>query len=154
AIEVCKLILKLYSKENNETVYITYGNALDHSNNPDKAIKIYDKGLKLYSNYYELYFNKGIALANQNKYDDAVQSFQISAKLNPNHLGSFNALAILTRHNRIPSILASCRFLAINNESSNAKINFDGIINLMSQGISQNKDNSVSISINSALTEQ
>src|SRR5690606_10008497 len=57
--------------------------------------------------------------------------------------------------NRIPSILASCRFLAINNKSSNAKINFDGIINLMSQGISQNKDNSsVSISINSALTEQ
>lgn len=154
AIEVCKLILKLYPKENNETVYITYGNALDHSNNPDKAIKIYDKGLKLYPNYYQLYFNKGIALVNQKKYDEAVQSFQISAKLNPNHLGSFNALAILTRHNRIPSILASCRFLAINNKSSNAKINFDGIINLMSQGVSQNKDNSVSISINSALTEQ
>jgi len=154
AIEVCKLILKLYPKESNGTVYVTYGNALDHSNNSDKAIKIYNKGLELSPNYYQLYFNKGIALANQKKYDEAIQSFQTSTKLSPNHLGSFNALAILSRHDRIPSILASCRYLVLDNQSANAKKHFEDVINLMQQGISKEADNSISISLDSKIAEK
>lgn len=154
AVDICKLILKLYPEEDNATVYVTYGNALDHLNNTDEAIKIYDKGLDLYPDYYPLYFNKGIALVNSQKYDEAILLFQNSTKLNPNHPGSFNALAILLRHDRIPSILASCRYLVLDNQSANAKRHFEDVINLMQQGISKEADNSISISLDSGVAEK
>src|SRR5690606_27107677 len=102
----------------------------------------------------QLYFNKGIALVNQKKYDEAIQSFQTSTKLNPNHLGSFNALAILSRHDRIPSILASCRYLVLDNQSANAKKHFEDVINLIQQGISKETNNSISISLDSEIVEK
>ena len=147
AIEVSKRVIQLYPNEDNKTVYITYGNALDHSGKPDLALKIYDEGLKKYPNYYQLYFNKGITLFNSKKNEDAIKAFQNATKLNPNHASSFNALAVLNSSNRIASILASSRYLVLDNKTARAKGNLDAIISLMKKGVSQQGDNSISLSI-------
>lgn len=154
SIELSKLILKFYPNDENETVYITYGNSLDHSGKTDLALKIYDEGLKKYPNYYQLYFNKGIALLNLKKTDEAVQAFQNSTKLNPNHAGSFNALAVLSQSNRVASILASSRYLTIDNQSSRAKGNLEAMIALMGKGVSKQGDNSISLSFDEEMLDK
>ncbi len=105
------------------------------------ALKIYDEGLKKYPDYYHLYFNKGITLATSRKNEEAIKAFQASTKLNPNHPGSFNALAVLSSSNRIASILASSRYLILDNKSTRAKGNLDAIISLMNKGVSKQGDN-------------
>lgn len=147
AVETSKYILKLYPNDDNKTVYVTYGNALDHMGKPDLALKIYDEGLKKHPSYYHLYFNKGITLATSRKIEEAIKAFQASTKLNPNHPGSFNALAVLSSSNRIASILASSRYLILDNKSTRAKGNLDAIISLMNKGVSKQGDNSISLTI-------
>ena len=147
AIETSKLILQLYPNEDNKTVYVTYGNALDHLGKPDSAIKIYDEGLKKHPKYFHLYFNKGITLYTSKKNEEAIKAFQASTKLNPNHSGSFNALSVLVFSNRISSILASGRYLVLDNRSARAKGNLDSIISLMKKGVAQNAENKISITI-------
>ncbi|SKC11488.1 TPR repeat-containing protein [Soonwooa buanensis] len=154
AIEISKRVIQLYPNEDNKTVYITYGNALDHSGKPDLALKIYDEGLKKYPNYYQLYFNKGITLFNSKKNEDAIKAFQNATKLNPNHTSSFNALAVLNSSNRIASILASSRYLALDNKTARAKGNLEAIISLMKRGVSKQGDNSISLSIDEKTLNQ
>ena len=147
AAETSKYILKLYPNDDNKTVYVTYGNALDQSGKPDLALKIYDEGLKKYPDYYHLYFNKGITLVNSRKNEEAVKAFEAAAKLNPNHPGSFNALAVLSPSNRIASILASSRYLVLDNKTARAKGNLDAIVSQMSKGVSKQGDHSISLAI-------
>lgn len=154
AIEVSKQVLKLYPEEDNRTLYVTYANSLDHSKKTDLALKVYDEGLTKYPDYYQLYFNKGISLLNAKQNEKAIICFQKATKLNPNHSSSFNALSVLDVSNRIASILASSRYLVIDNKSARAKGNFDALMKLMNKGVSQSGDNSVSLSIDSATLDK
>lgn len=147
AIEVSKLTISTHPDEDLKNIYVTYANSLDHQKKTESALKIYDEGLKKYPNYYQLYFNKGISLISTNQTEKALQSFQKSAQLNPDHSSSFNALAALNRDKRIPSILASSRYLLIDNTSARAKGNLDSLLDLMSQGVSQKNDKSVNMVI-------
>lgn len=147
AIELCKLAISIYSKEDIKTIYITYGNSLDHSKRTKEALKIYDEGIKKYPNYYQLYFNKAITLVNDKQIEKSLELFQKSATLNPNHLGSLNALAALNRDKRIISILASLRYLSIDNKTSRAKGNLNSVIDLMQKGVTQTDDKSITLAI-------
>lgn len=147
AIELCKLAINIYPKEDIKTIYITYGNSLDHSKRTKDALKIYDEGIKKYPNYYQLYFNKAITLVNDKQIEKSLELFQKSATLNPNHLGSLNALAALNRDKRIISILASLRYLSIDNKTSRAKGNLNSVIDLMQKGVTQTDDKSITLAI-------
>lgn len=147
AIAICQRVLKLHPKENNAMVYVTYGNALDHSGKAKQALKIYDEGIKKFPNQYQLFYNKGITLVSLKEYEEALETIQTATKLNPNHSSSFNALAILNSENRIPAILSLSRYLVIDNRTSRAKANFEMLISLINQGVSKTGDNSISISI-------
>lgn len=154
SIEICKLAINLYPKEDIKTVYLTYGNSLDHSKRPQEAIKIYDQGIKKYPNFYQLYFNKGITLVNDKQIEKSLEQFQKSFSLNPNHPGSLNAIAALNREHRIISILASLRYLAVDNKTSRAKGNLDSVIDLMQQGVTQTDENNISLNIDEKTMEQ
>lgn len=154
AIEVCDLIFKLYPNGDNKSVYVTYGNALDHSGNLDTAIKIYDEGIKKYPNYYHLYFNKGIALFNAKESTKAAEAFQNATKLNPDHAASYNALAVLDKSNRIASILASGRYLILDNKSPRAKVNLATLVSLMKRGVSQKEDKTINITFDQKSVDQ
>jgi len=147
AVEVSKFAISSHPTDDLKTVYLAYANSLDHQKKTDLALKIYDEGLKKYPDYYQLYFNKGITLINSNQTEKALEYFQKSAKLNPDHASSINALAALNRDKRIPSIMASSRYLILDNKSARAKGNLDSIIDLMSAGVSQKDDKSVNLTI-------
>ncbi|MFL9833228.1 tetratricopeptide repeat protein [Chryseobacterium terrae] len=154
AIEMCKLAIKTYPNEDVKTIYITYGNSLDHAKKPKEAIKIYDEGIKKYPDYYQLYFNKGITLVNDNQIEKSLELFQKSITLSPNHPGSLNALAALNRDKRIISILASLRYLSVDNKTSRAQGNLDSVIDLMQQGVTQTDDKNITLSIDPKVVEQ
>jgi len=68
AIALCKKAIKLHPGENNlKTIYVTYGNALDALKKTDESIEVYDEGIELFPEFYQLYFNKGIALSSVKK---------------------------------------------------------------------------------------
>ncbi|MGO4710441.1 tetratricopeptide repeat protein [Chryseobacterium sp. 2TAF14] len=148
AIETCKLAISIHPKEDIKTIYLTYGNSLDHAKRAKEALKIYDEGIKKYPDYYQLYFNKGITLVNENQIEKSLELFQKSVTLNPNHPGSLNALAALNRDKRIISILASLRYLSLDNKTSRAKGNLDSVIDLMQQGVTQTDEKNITLAIN------
>ena len=146
----CKKIIEKYPKENSlKSVYVTYGNALDELKKTDQSIEIYDEGLKLFPDYYQLHFNKGITYSSIQKYDQAILNFQQAIIINPKHAGSNNAIARLEKINdrRIPSILAFCRFLILDPESERAKENLKNLKELMNANVNQTEKKSVTISI-------
>jgi len=154
AIEICKFVINTYPDKDIKTVYISYANSLDHLKQPQKALAVYDEGIKKFPNYYQLYFNKGIALINNKQQEKALESFQKSAKLNPNHKGSFNALAALNSENKVISILCSLRYLALDNKSQLAKSHLKSVLTLMNRGVTKKDDNSVNLSIDPSILDK
>lgn len=147
AVDVAKRLLKMYPNNDHKELYVTYANALDHSGKPGEAIKVYDEGIKKYPGYYHLYFNKGVTWAQLKEYDKAIATIKKAAQLNPNHAGSFNALAALETSNRVVSVLALGRYLIIDNQSSRAGRNLDILMAHMNIGVSKNDDQSISVVI-------
>lgn len=150
ALVLCQLAIEKHpGEEALSTVYVTYGNACDALGKTDKAIEAYDEGIKLFPDSYQLYFNKGITLAIDRKYDDAIGCFQKSALRNPSHASSHNALARLLNVNgkRIPSLLAYSRFLVVESETNRAKENLAAVQKIMKGNVEKKGENSVSISI-------
>ncbi|OAZ03913.1 tetratricopeptide repeat protein [Flavobacterium succinicans] len=150
AIEICKLAIKAHPGEDVKNVYVSYGNALDHLKKTDESLEVYSEGIKLFPNYYQLHFNKGITYSSIKKYDDAINCFKNSISINPKHAGSLNAIGILEmEQNRIPSILAFSRFFIIEPQTARSKKNFQYMRKLLMQGVTETTKQSVSINIDS-----
>lgn len=157
SIVVCKRAIKKHPKDNDlKNVYVTYGNALDELNKTDEAFDIYDEGLKVFPDYYQLHFNKGVTYASIRKYDDAILSFQQAILINPRHAGSNNAIARLEKiqARKIPAILAFCRFQIIEPQTDRAKDNLNSLKELMSANVKKTGEKSISISIDSKLVAE
>ncbi len=154
AIDLCKRVLKLYPDEDNRIAYLTYANALDHNQKPDAALKIYDEGIKKYPYFYQFFFNKGVTLYGLKEIEKANKEIETATKLNPNHAGSFHALALINISNRVSSILASSRYLILDNQTPRAKQNFDSIINLMQKGVTKKDEKNISVTIEEGLLKK
>ena len=155
--EVSKFALDKYGNSddsNLKNVYVNYANSLDQLGKKDQALKIYDKGIKEFPDYYQLYYNKGITLvSNPKTLEEALVCFQEAIRKNPNHASSHNALArmLLSQNKRIPSLLVFCRFLSIEPQSQRAKENLAFLNSSISKNVTKNDDNSINISINENL---
>ncbi len=131
-----------------KTVYVSYGNALDGLGKPDKSIEIYDKGIKLFPDYFQLYYNKGISQNELHETDDALISFERSASLNPDHASSDNAIGLLLFNiNKIPSLLAFCRFLILEPGSKRAVANLDNLRKIVDAHVTKTGEKNVTVSI-------
>lgn len=150
AITICKKAIEKHPGEKGlGTTYVIYGNALDGLNKTDQSIEIYEEGIKLFPNYYLLYFNKGITLSSVKKYDEAILCFQESVAINPNHAGSHNGIGRLldANNNRIPVLLAYCRFLVLEPQSERAKENLESVQKLMKANVEVTGKKSVTINV-------
>ena len=119
SIDFSKRAIKTHPRDPGlKTVYVSYGNALDGLGKTDKSIDIYNEGIKIFPDYFYLYYNKGISQHALHKTDEALLSFQKSAILNPAHASSHNAIGhLLFNNNNIPALLAFCRFLVLESAS-------------------------------------
>ncbi|MDF2454607.1 MAG: hypothetical protein K0R51_600 [Cytophagaceae bacterium] len=153
AITCCQLaIAKHPDDEDLKYVYSTCADAYDGLKQIDKALAVYEEGIKKFPDFYQIHFNKGIALAGVKRYDEAILSFQKSVTLNPKHPGSHNALArLLSEKKRIPSLMAYCRFFVLEPESQRAKENLAGMQNLLKGNIEKTGKNSITINIDSEM---
>lgn len=150
----CKKAIQNHPNQNSlKTVYVTYGNALDGLNKSDEALVIYDESLKLFPNYYQLYFNKGITYVGMKEYDKAIFCFQKSVEINPNHASSNNAIARLEKMNgrKIPSMLSFCLFLITEPQSQRAKENLQSMKELLIANVSQKEDKSITITVDETM---
>lgn len=156
SIQYCQKAIEKHAGENAlKAVYVTYGTSLDDLKRPEKSIEIYDEGIKQFPDFYLLYFNKGITLSGIPKNDEAILCFQKSMTLNPNHAGSHNALARLlnVEGNRIPSILAFCRFLILEPQSGRAKDDLTILQKLIKKNVKKTGEKSITVSINQGLLD-
>lgn len=112
-----------------KTVYVTYGNCFDALGKPEKSLKIYDEGLSLFPEAYQLYYNKGVTFLGQKNYEEALTCFETAVKKNPTHASSHSGIArtLLIMHKDIPSIMAYCRFFSLELNSARAIQNFSAL---------------------------
>lgn len=149
-ISICEYAIEKHPESNMlKNVYVTYGNATDASNNKEKAIETYNKGIEKFPDYYQLHFNKGITLSTLKKYDEAIICFKNAVLLKPNHASSHNAIARLTFINEeyIPSLLAFSRFFILEPQGSRALSNLPYIKQIMKGTAEETGKNDVTINI-------
>lgn len=150
AIECCKTAIKKHpGEEMLQNVYVVYGNAYDGLKKTDKSIEVYEEGIKQFPDCAMLYFNKGISLTSVQRYDEALLCLYQSVRLNPAHAGSHNAIARVQniQNKKIPSVLAYCRFLAIEPQGSRAKQNLQAVQKLIGSNVKKTGDKTISISL-------
>ncbi len=150
SITCCKLAIEKHPGDDAlKMVYVNYGNALDALNMPDSSILIYEEGIKIFPQFYLLYFNKGITFYNQEKYDEALLCAQKSVMLNPEHAGSNNLISLILDifYQRIPCLLASFRFLVIEPEGERAAANLSTIREIMNSYIEVKGKKSITVNV-------
>jgi tetratricopeptide (TPR) repeat protein len=132
-----------------KTVYTTYANSYDMMGQPKKALKIYDEGIKLFPNYFHLYFNKGITLSQMEQKDKAIANFEKSIVLQPNHSGSHNALARMhySKKNKVQSLMAFSRFMILEPKGRRAELNLPFIQDITKGNAQETGPNSVTLSL-------
>ena len=156
AIVLCKKAIEKHPYEDGlKTIFVTYGNALDDLKKSDQSIKVYDEGLKLFPEYYQLYFNKGITLSSVNKNEEALLCFQKAIIINPAHAGSNNSMAriLVSQNKNIPALFASCRSLTLEPQGDKAKRNLALVQTIMKANIKQTGKNSLTINIDPKMLE-
>jgi tetratricopeptide (TPR) repeat protein len=137
-----------------KTVYVSYGNALDGEGKTEKAVDLYNEGIQLYPDYFQLYYNKGISQIKLNKAGDALLSFERSATLNPKHASSHNAIGrLLYMTNKIPSLMAFCRFLALEPNSKRSSANLNNVQKILSAHVSKTGANNVTVNVSPDLLD-
>lgn len=114
-IKICKASLKKFPDgEENAGIYISYGTSYDMMKKPEKAIEIYEEGIKKFPRSALLHYNKAITLYNLGKAGEAEKSIEQSIINNPNHASSHQMLSVLhEKSNRMYSLLASLYFMGI-----------------------------------------
>ena len=150
AIKFCRRAIKTHPGDDGlKIVYVSYGNAYDMMKKTAKSVEIYDEGLRMFPEYFQLYYNKGITLLGENKSEAAIACFQRSVTLNPDHASSHNALArlLLSDNRKIPALLGFCRFLVLEPESKRSKPALTYVQKIMKGNVVVTGKNSVTIEI-------
>lgn len=86
-IETAKPLLK--HPDVFDQVYQLIGNSYDLKGDKVKAIKIYDKGIKKFPNSGKLYLEKGIVLASQEKWIEALDVWEHGIIADPKHSSNY-----------------------------------------------------------------
>jgi len=150
AVKYCKTAIRTHPGEPElKMVYVSYGTAYDGLKKHQKSIDVYDEGIKLFPDYFYLYYNKGITYWEIENLDEALFCFQKSAVLNPNHPGSQNGIGkiCMTQNKKIPAIMAYCRLLVLEPESERSAIALENIQKIMSASVKDSGSNHITISV-------
>jgi tetratricopeptide (TPR) repeat protein len=148
ALEYCDRVIKGGKKYTKEC-YILKGNTLDDMGKSDKAIKVYEKGLKEFPDEYLLYFNVALSHFRLSQSDEAEAAFIRALEINPNHASSHFYLAKLSDTNgkRVPAILSLYYFLMLEPQGKRAEEAFPMLQDLLTKGTSKSGENEITISL-------
>ncbi|KQT20529.1 hypothetical protein ASG31_17330 [Chryseobacterium sp. Leaf404] len=83
-------LLKIKNYENlRADYYQLLGNNYDYLEKPEKAIAIYDEGLKKFPNAGRLYLERGVVFEFEKKYDEAIASYEKGMRVEPNYPSNY-----------------------------------------------------------------
>ncbi len=104
-----------FKTEYRRDAYDVLGSAYDIAKQPEKALEVYEQGLKEFPGYHKYYFEKGITLQNMKKYPEAVTNYQKAIEINPYHSSSHLRLGMLALNNDmlVPGVMSLLQFLII-----------------------------------------
>ncbi len=128
------------------------GNTLDDIGKSDKAIKVYEQGLKQFPDNYLLHFNLALSHYRLSHLEETEKGFINTIEIKSSHTSSHYYLGILNyeRDKRIPSLLSLYFFLLLEPTGERAK-NALKVLNVqMNSGAKETgeKDISVNLSLN------
>ena len=155
SIRYAKMAIKTHPGDPElQTVYVSYGNALDGLGKTGKAIDIYNEGIGLFPTYFQLYYNRGVSQNTLHQTEEAIRSFQKSVSLNPDHPGSHNAIGhILFNNNNIPALLAFCRYLVLEPAGRRAADNLENIQKIMGAHVTKSPEDRITVTISPDLLD-
>jgi tetratricopeptide (TPR) repeat protein len=154
SIDLSEWALKKFPDgEENSSFYINSGTCWDLLKNPQKALDVYEEGIKKYPEAALLYFNKAITLYNTGKIRETETALEKSIRYNPYHASSHQVMAVLkSQSNRSYSLLAGLFFMVIEPTGQRA----EGRLQLIEAAIGANveKKDDKSITVNVSLPDE
>lgn len=136
-----------------EMAYVNKGNALSYLGSLKEAVVAYSEGIRLFPNGHQLYLNKGLTLVELGQIPEAQQAFEQAVRANPADPESHLAIArlALTRQQRIPALMAYCRFLVLEPEGRRAVKALKQVHELMEEYTERQGDQSLTITLPDSL---
>ncbi len=136
-------------------IYVTYGNALDALKRSQKALQVYEEGIRAFPDFYALYFNKAIALVGSGNTKAGIENLEQSLLLNPDHAGANRALGqlCLAENKRVPAVLALSRFLVLEPQGERAKVVLELLQKAMNGNVKKTSENQINISISAPVAD-
>ncbi len=120
--------------------YMLKGNALDMLGKPDKAIDVYEDGIRRGYKSHMLHFNLGVTLMKQKKYEEAEPEFIKALKITPSYVSAHYMLGYCNaeQSRKVKALLPLYYFLLIENEGKRADVALGFIKRTMAAGVEQN----------------
>jgi tetratricopeptide (TPR) repeat protein len=97
--------LSCSSDEDDKLRFLKKGNVAFQDNNTKDAIRYYEEALKIDSAYADAFYNKGLALASLNKYDEAIDAYTNAVNVSPEYGSALFARA--TSHYMVKQYFAA-----------------------------------------------
>jgi tetratricopeptide (TPR) repeat protein len=129
--------------------YTNAGNCRDGAGASDKAIALYEKGLREFPDDSGLTYNLGIAYRGKGRADKAREMLERTVTLKPGYGSANLALA----HNyedaglRIPALLAYLRYLSLDATSERARASAEAVRELLNQNVKAEGAGKVTITV-------
>jgi uncharacterized protein len=123
-IVLCEEAIHLKEQREMEPdIYNTYGNLLSHTGQKEKAITVFNEAISKYPAFTLLYFNKGVALFEEERYADAESVFKDALLINPYQYSVHFYLGLCAIHEGkiVPAFLSFTGYLLINPEGKYSK---------------------------------
>jgi tetratricopeptide (TPR) repeat protein len=148
AIKYADKVIK-QDKEHLLEAYNLKGNTLDDIGKSDKAIKVYEEGIKKFPDQYLLHFNLGISHYRLREYKESESTLQAAINIKINHKSSHYYLGKLKAdtYERVPSILALYFFLLLEPTGERAETAYDLLQKELNQGVEKKADGNATINI-------
>lgn len=130
-------------------LYANAGNCRDGAGEADKAIALYERGLREFPNESGLTYNLGIAYIGKREMAKAREMLERTVTLRPDYGSANFALAKVYEDGgqRVPALLAYLRYLSLDSGSQRAKAAAEAVRALLKQGVSTEGSGNVTISI-------
>ena len=128
-------------------IYLQIGNCFDELGNSKQALDVYKAGIKLNPSSGLLYYNLAITLARTGQFEDSRVAAKKAAALDPNHRSSQLMLSNLFAKAgyQIPALLAACRFLILEPNSSRSEAALGTMQKIMVSGVSRTNEKEINI---------
>ena len=119
-----QILEKLVNYKNvSANVFSLWGNAYDNLQNPEKAIEIYDLGLKRFPDKGLLYLEKGVVFEFEKDFNKAVEIYKKGISVEPNYPSNYYRLSklYLDSSNKVPGFIYGEIFLNLERTTDRTK---------------------------------